>query len=235
MPTMFMPRTIENTPPARAFTLIELLTVIAILGILAAIVLPTTSAARAAAARSKTRVQFSQWAAALETFRQEYGHYPALDASGLVNPPGTSCDPAQVHLLHDVLAGRRRDGSPLPVASPATPLAPEAQNSRRLALLRFSESDLVPASFPAEEKRQLLRDAFDNIEIAVLVDRDLDGRITVGPSGDYATLPVVHAEQGAALAPTSEDFPAGGVRAGVVFYSAPPSAGEAAQLILSWK
>ena len=53
-----------------AFTLIELLTVIAIIGILAAILIPTTSSARTAAKKAKTRGQFSQWGAAIEAFRQ---------------------------------------------------------------------------------------------------------------------------------------------------------------------
>ena len=57
------------------FTLIELLVVIAIIGILAAILIPTTSSVRISAKRAKTKVQFSQWAAAMEQFRQDYGYY----------------------------------------------------------------------------------------------------------------------------------------------------------------
>ena len=64
------------------FTLIELLTVIAILGILAAILVPTTSSARTAAKKAKTRGQFAQWAGAIEAFRQEYGYYPTFETTG---------------------------------------------------------------------------------------------------------------------------------------------------------
>ena len=43
------------------FTLIELLTVIAIIGILAAILIPTTSAVRVSAKKAKTKLIITQW------------------------------------------------------------------------------------------------------------------------------------------------------------------------------
>src|SRR3954471_2425410 len=87
-----------------AFTLIELLTVIAIIGILTAIIIPTVAGARTAANRSKTRAQFSQWATAFEQFRQEYGAYPQFAtnaAQKVVNPQGTPTQATGNHLFHD--------------------------------------------------------------------------------------------------------------------------------------
>ncbi len=207
------------------FTLIELLTVIAIIGIMAAITIPTMTGVRASANKAKTKVQFSQWAAALEGFRTEYGYYPVLDPSNLINPPGQSAAPATLHVFHDILAARRRNGDPLPTyGSGAGRLAPEAQNRKLIHFYSFGESDFGAGG--------LLQDAFGNTEIAVLLDRNLDGVIRVGgANADYASLPIV-----AGAAPAVADFPADGVRAGVVFYAPLPGspAGDP-QFILSWK
>jgi prepilin-type N-terminal cleavage/methylation domain-containing protein len=207
------------------FTLIELLTVIAIIGIMAAITIPTMTGVRASANKAKTKVQFSQWAAALEGFRSEYGYYPVLDDSNLINPPGQSVSSSALHVFHDLLAARRRNGEPLPVYGSGTGrLAPEAQNRKLICFYFFGESDLDPSA--------LLQDAFGNTEIAVLVDRNLDGVIRVGgANADYASTPLV-----AGAAPTMADFPATGVRAGVLFYApGPGSVAGDPQFILSWK
>ena len=206
----------------RAFTLLELLTVIAVISVLAALLFPAIGSARNAALKARTRVQFAQWAAALEGFRSEYGFYPVLDPSNLVNPPGSSTDPAALHLFHDVLAGRRRDGAALPAAGAATDARqPEAQNRKLISFHAFQAAD-----FTADH---LLQDAFDGTEIAVLTDRNLDGFINAADFGD--ALPTV-----AGIRPDAADFPASGVRAGVVFYVPAPGATPAnPAFIFSWK
>jgi prepilin-type N-terminal cleavage/methylation domain-containing protein len=218
----------RNHSGRRGFTLIELLTVIAVIAILAGILIPTVSAVRTSANKARTKVQFAQWAAAIESFRGAYGHYPVFHDSALVNPPGQSAEPAAPHVFHDLLAGRRRNLDPLPAFGAAAPLAPEAQNRKRIAFCSFSEADFTDTSSPSPH---LIRDAFGNTEIAVLVDRNLDGVIRIGADGDYPALPAV---QG--LTPTAADFPATGVRAGVVFYAPAPGAGpDRPDFILSWK
>lgn len=208
------------------FTLLELLAVVAVIGILAALIFPNIGAARNAANRTKTKVQFHQWAAAIESFRAEYGCYPAFDASGLVNG-GASPTPGGDHLFHDLLSGRRRDGS---AASTATAFAAGSQNRKRVAFYVFGESDFSTAESAAPH---LLRDAFDNPSIAVLVDRNLDGKID---AADYASLPAVAARDGAAIRPGSAEFPASGVRAAVLFYVADPDASAGnPRFICSWK
>ncbi|MBI2515402.1 MAG: type II secretion system protein [Opitutae bacterium] len=210
----------------RGFTLLELLAVIAIIGILAALLFPSFGAARRSANHAKTRVQFSQWAAAIESFRAEYGYYPQFHDSNLVNPPGQNTDPSSLHLFHDLLAARRRDGSVLPAYNTADALNPETQNRKLIAFHAFSEADLADASAPSPH---LLRDAFGNTEIAVLVDRNLDGVIN---ATDYpGGWPLV-----AGLRPTPTDLPATGVHAGAVFYAPAPEATAAApEFVFSWK
>ena len=213
--------------PRRAFTLIELLSVIAVIGILAALLFPGLSAARNSANRAKTRVQFTQWTAAIESFRSEYGYYPAFHSSHLVNPAGQNTDASTLHLFHDILAARRRDGSALPVYTSSTNSQyPEAQNRKLIRFYSFTESDFTTADSASPN---LLCDAFGNTKIAVLVDANLDGVIN---AADFSTaLPLVNG-----LSPTSTDFPVTGIRAGVIFYAPAPDATPTNPgFIFSWK
>ncbi|HEY8995915.1 MAG TPA: type II secretion system protein [Lacunisphaera sp.] len=195
-----------------AFTLLELLAVIAIVGILAALIFPSVGAARRSAGKAKTKVLFSQWTAATEAFRSEYGYYPSFDTSGLVNGGATPTD----HLFHDLLAAKHRDGSALAGSESAA-----IQNRKRIPFHSFADTDFTPSG--------LLCDAFENTEIAVLVDRDLDGVIRQG--ADYTALPAV-----GGITPGTELIPAQGVRAGIIFYApAPEATASAPGFILSWK
>jgi prepilin-type N-terminal cleavage/methylation domain-containing protein len=238
----------------RAFTLIELLTVIAILAILGAILVPATSAARVAALRAKTRSQFAQWGSAIEAFRQEYGYYPTFEVSGAglnkVNgntPGGTNI--TAIHRFYETLTGVRRDGTALTGATTGSPVPPLGQNPRRIAFITFTETDMVSTTItdPAlTTKRGLLRDSFDNTDIVVLVDRNLDGKVALGAAGGDGinALPIVSPPDNTGIrinGPTqgaSGDFPTGnnlGVRQGVIFYCAPAKATTPADLLMSWK
>ncbi|MDD3180435.1 MAG: prepilin-type N-terminal cleavage/methylation domain-containing protein [Opitutaceae bacterium] len=232
-----------------AFTLVELLTVVAIIGILLAIIIPTAAAARNSAKRVRTRIQFAQWATAIENFRQEYGYYPIFDSSNLVNARSPNPNAAGLHVFHDTLVGRRRDGSALPHNGGGDSVAessPETQNPRLIPFIAFTEADLFPDT-PADEcalSRNLLHDAFGNTQIAVLVDKNLDGVIKIDRAGcDYTTdqLPAVYPPDNTdlALKPSTSgiepDILETGVRAGVIFYSAPPGVFSSDGLIKSWK
>jgi len=218
----------NRKPDARAFSLLELLTVVAVIGILAALIFPTIGAARRSANRAKTKVQFSQWSAAIESFRGEYGYYPQFHSTNLVNG-GASTSLAGDHLFHDILAGRKRDGSALANGSAAA-----TQNRKRLTFYSFAEDDFTAADTATPN---LLRNAFDNLSIAVLVDRNLDGKID---NADYDTWPAVGWPDGTTARPdsglASSGIPFGGVRAGVIFYCADPASTPAdPEFIFSWK
>lgn len=232
------------------FTLIELLTVIAVIGILLAILIPTTSSARTAARKAKTRGQFAQWGAAIESFRQEYGLYPTFETAGagLNKVNGNTAGGTNLtatHRFYETLVGSRRDGSALLTTLTGTPPPPQAQNSRRIQFITFTEGDMVPVNTTdttLTTKRGLIRDSFDSTDIAVLVDKNLDGAVKYsGQGGDgIASLPLVSPPDNAAvrLAPPAADFPTfaqGGVRTGVLFYSLPPRSTANTDFVLSWK
>jgi prepilin-type N-terminal cleavage/methylation domain-containing protein len=197
---------------SRAFTLMEILCVLAIVGAMCGLLFPGLGSARRAAAVARTRTQFAQWTTAIEAFRSEYGHYPNFAADRMVNGEVTATE----HPFHDVLAGRHRDGSVLTIGSAAL-----LQNRRAIAFCSFSDT------WFAETK--LLHDASGRTAIAVLVDRDLDGVIKAGD--DFASLPAVDG-----CVPGAGDFPESGVRAGVIFYSlAPGASGASPAFVCSWK
>lgn len=196
---------LHRYPSSRAFTLIELLTVITVIAILAALLIPTVGAVRVSANKAKTRALFSQWASAMEMFRQEYGYYPSLDNDRRLDSERFAV----------VLTGRTLAGE-----VPDDPWG----NRKRIAFYSLSAGEL-----DADGAR--LVDAFGNTDIVVLVDRNGDGRIG-GPDAPASETPVpVRAEGGTdAFAP---ELPAAGVRAGVVFYS-PGLGRNTDDLVTTW-
>ena len=193
----------------RAFTLIELLTVIAIIAILAAIIIPTVGGARNSAIRAKTKAQFGQWASAMELYRQEYGFYPSITANGKLD----------TSKFVPELTGRSLAGTPV---SGSTSYG----NRRGLNFYTLATDDLDPDG-------TALVDAFGNIEIGVRVDTNRDGVINSADTGSWVSVTGL---AGGSFAPTELDnaVPANGVRARVLFYSGGQGR-EASDLILSWQ
>lgn len=196
----------------------------AVIAILAGILVPTLGAARTSALKAKTRVQFSQWAAACEQFRQEYGYCPPAGADGKL---ATAADTLK---FVRTLSGRNPDGSAV------TNVADLNGNTKRITFCAFAEADFLDPDRPDGgadySGNELLCDAFGNTEIGLLMDRNGDGLVKPGDDG---TAAAVRGSPGAAsFIPDEADLPATGIRASVLFYSAGRGASPA-DLILSWK
>jgi prepilin-type N-terminal cleavage/methylation domain-containing protein len=162
----------------KAFTLIELLTVIAIIGILAAIIIPTVGSVKTSANKAKTKVQFNQWAAAMSLFKAEYGYYPTIHSSGLVDTTKFAA----------ALTGRN-----LTTNAKVT----TDGNSKGLSFYSIADSELNTATPP------VLVDAFGNTEIAVVADTNGDGTIT-SADGTLASVKALGESSGvAATIPTA--------------------------------
>jgi prepilin-type N-terminal cleavage/methylation domain-containing protein len=81
---IFRPRL--STLVARpAFTLVELLTVIAVIGIIAALIFPAARAAQRLAIVHSAQAQMAQLQAALDRYKSVYGFYPPGSARALTN------------------------------------------------------------------------------------------------------------------------------------------------------
>ena len=206
----------QPAPGQRGFTLIELLTVMAIIGVLAGILIPTVSGVRNSAKRAQTKVRFSQWAGALEQFRQEYGYYPAVTTGDLLNPTAFFAALTGRDYAGTALTGAALDG-----------------NTKAVAFYSVSEGELVKDAAGAATDE--LCDAFGNSEIVVCFDADANGVIK-GSELVRRDMRPGNSVEGfrPAVTPEAANFPASGVRAGVLFYSA-GRGDQPADLIYSWK
>jgi len=93
---MILPRTPSVRRQLSGFTLVELLTVIAIIAILMGILLPTVAVVKQSAKKAQAKSDAVMIVNAIEAFYTEYGHYPLPD----------SVDPGP----NDVIFGDSNDG-----------------------------------------------------------------------------------------------------------------------------
>lgn len=90
---------------ARAFTLVELLVVMAVIGLLAALTFPAVQGARIAMLRARAKSEMVQLETAIERYKDKLGHYPPDTRLG-GNP-----DPYAVNQLYYELLGTTNTGT----------------------------------------------------------------------------------------------------------------------------
>lgn len=173
-------------PLRRGFTLIELLTVIAIIGILTAVLIPAALGVQKRARVANSQSAFSSWASGIVRYKQAYGFYPALQASGY--PTGDTVRKLEAGsgaantgaILVMSLSGRSPNGAILSTGSSGNRLK---YNRNGEGFIEFAREDyedftLLPAGSDTGGSigvGNYLVDRLGNRNIRVVVDYSNDG------------------------------------------------------------
>ena len=89
----------------KGFTLVELLMVLAVVGLLASILIPTAGNIRESAIKTVCKAQLSQYINAIVQFKSQYGYYPM--SSGNKDFTINLSDPVISKEFIEIMSGRR--------------------------------------------------------------------------------------------------------------------------------
>ena len=148
--------------------------VIAIIGILAGILIPTVGAVRTQANLAASKAQLSNYVTAITMFKGEYGYYPF--------PNAQTNNGANINSLSDdfieTLSGRNDSGETVSTGG----------NRRRIAFHSFSESEFLLKDDDTLDYN-IIADRFNNTQIFIAIDGDGDGDVSV-PGNSKLKSPV---------------------------------------------
>lgn len=198
-----------------AFTLVEVLVVIAIIGLLAGLLVPVVGSAMGKVTKTTTKSMFTSWATAIENYNQTYNYYPIL-----VKGQSLSNGDAEYNLgegqtsLNFVKALSGRDPATGDVLSREDL---KSFNKKGTSFYEFSQEDFQDG----DTSNGQLVDGFGNPNIHIVMDADRNGRVII-PS-QYMPSDATEAE---------ED-PAGIMRKVIIFTSSQD--GDDFQDVYSWR
>lgn len=156
----------------RGFTLVELLVVVAIIGILAGLIIPAVAGALTKAKLAEIRTQFSQLATSLENFKGQYGYFPSgiFDGNGRLDVSTAAGED-----FYECMEGIESSGT-VP-----------GGNRKKIKFYSFPE-DMVERN--ATGAYTAFKAPLDGVNgpIIICIDHDGDGLIETGLSGDNATI-----------------------------------------------
>ena len=167
------------TETKKAFTLIELLTVISIIVILVAVLVPSLRVVQKSVKKAASRARFNQWATAIESFKQEYGYYPWTEAT----ESDTTLDLSERAFgitFVETLSGRNANGDPVTTGG----------NRKALSFYTFSNSDFFYDSATDTIDENALVDTFNNDKIMIVIDSNENGRVVAGPNNEVVRVSV---------------------------------------------
>ncbi len=152
----------------KAFTLVELLIVISIIGILAALLMPAISAAQRNAVRSTSKAFLTGMVTALERYKDEYGYFPQF----LTQRERTNLDDGSYsENFVKAVTGKDPEGRMLSASDR------REYNRKAREFMTFNSGNLIQNKAGGQWK---VVDGFGNPNIYVCVDDDNDGFIKQG-------------------------------------------------------
>ncbi len=152
----------------KAFTLVELLIVITIIGVLVSLIVPAISNAQKSTLEATTRTLLTNMATALTQYQADYGYFPEFLT---VAPRINLAEGSNSENCVKALTGKDSDGNAL------TPEDRKALNRRARTYITFNTKNLIK---PNAESPWRIVDSFENPNIYVCVDDDGDGFISQG-------------------------------------------------------